>query len=163
LTGSPGDKRLPRARHHLARVDPDPHLEPKFRDRLPHFDGGAHGAERVVLVRLRDPEDGQRRVADELLDRAAVPLQDRPQLRVIAAHRLAQELGIGALAERGGADEVAEDDRDRLSDIRSGLAGDHRAAVCAARKAVGRLLAALRADRHEAEANRALGLLQQLR
>ena len=30
------------------------------------------GAERVVLVHLRHAEDGHRRVADELLDRAAV-------------------------------------------------------------------------------------------
>jgi hypothetical protein len=36
------------------------------------------------------PEDRHRRVADELLDRAAVLLQDRAQLGVVAAHHLAK-------------------------------------------------------------------------
>ena len=36
------------------------------------------------------PEDRHRRVADELLDRAAVLLQDRAQLSVVAAHHLAK-------------------------------------------------------------------------
>ena len=71
-----------RRRDDLARLDPDPDLE---RDSVllqellvergdPDLDveRGARRAERVVLVRDRDPERGHDRVARVLLDRAAV-------------------------------------------------------------------------------------------
>ena len=69
---------------HLAGVDADPELEPRavaglelvvqLGEPVPQLGGRAHGAQRVVLVHHRDAEDGHHRVADELLDRAAVPL-----------------------------------------------------------------------------------------
>jgi hypothetical protein len=46
-----------------------------------------------------------------------VPLEDHAQLGVVARHDVAEDLGIGALAERGRADEVAEHDRHGLPDI----------------------------------------------
>ena len=72
--------------------------------------GGSHRAQCVVLVRDRNPEDRHDRVADELLDGAAVALDDRAQILEVAAHARAQRLRIGRLAERGRADEVAEED-----------------------------------------------------
>ena len=82
-----GDERLSLAAHDdLARVDPDPCLQPVLGDRLAHLPCRAHGAKRVVLVRRRDPEDGHHRIADELLHRAAVTLEDRAQILEVAAH-----------------------------------------------------------------------------
>ena len=46
-------------------------------ERLAHVRGGAHRPQRVVLADVRHPEDRHHRVADELLDRAAVPLDRR--------------------------------------------------------------------------------------
>ena len=108
-------ERLAGARDDLPGVDADPHLEPEGRDGVAHLEGRAYRSQGVVLVDLRDTEDRHRRVADELLHRAAVALEDRAQLRVVAGHELAQDLRVGALTERSRADEVAEDDRDRLA------------------------------------------------
>ncbi len=55
-------------------------------DRRSHLRGGSDSAERVVLVRDRNPEDGHHRVADELLDGAAVALDDRAEILEVAAH-----------------------------------------------------------------------------
>ena len=46
---------LLRAGHHLTRVHPDPAADPQFRQRVPHLDSRAAGAERVVLVRAGTP------------------------------------------------------------------------------------------------------------
>ena len=47
-----------------------------LRDGLDEAQAGAHRALRVVLVDVRHAEDGDHGVADELLDRAAVALDD---------------------------------------------------------------------------------------
>ena len=49
---------------------------PELGQRVAHLDRRAAGAQRVVLVHLRDAEHGHDRVADELLDRPAVRLDD---------------------------------------------------------------------------------------
>ena len=59
---------------------------PSSCDGVAHLDRRPNRAQRVVLVDLREPEDGHRRVADELLDRAAVALEDRAELGVVARH-----------------------------------------------------------------------------
>ena len=59
---------------------------PRVDDGIPHLDRRTHRPQRVVLVHLRQTEDGHRRVADELLDRAAVTLEDRAQLGVVTSH-----------------------------------------------------------------------------
>ena len=74
-------------RHHrLACVDSHPHLQRERRlgcvqllDRLQHAEAGPHGPLRVVLVRHRRAEHRHHRVSDELLDRAAEPLELLPQ------------------------------------------------------------------------------------
>ena len=82
-------ERLAGARDDLPGVDADPHLEPEGRDGVAHLEGRAYRSQGVVLVDLRDTEDCHRCVADELLHRAAVALEDRAQLRVVASHELA--------------------------------------------------------------------------
>jgi hypothetical protein len=110
-------QRLAASGDDLARVDSDPHLQSERLEGVAHLDGCAHRANRIVLVDLRQAEDGHGGVADELLDGAAVVLEDRAELGVVAAHQVAQDLGVGALAQRSRADEVAEDDRHRLAHL----------------------------------------------
>ena len=65
------------------------------RQRGLHVRGGADRPQRVVLVADRQPEDGHDRIADELLDRPAVPLEGVPHRFEVAGHHLAQRLGLG--------------------------------------------------------------------
>jgi hypothetical protein len=124
VDGIPGDERLALAADDdLARVDADSRLEPVNGHRLPHLPGRTHRAQRVVLVRDGDAEDRHHRVADELLDRAAVPLEDRAEVGKVPTHARTKGLGVGGLAERGRSHEVAEehgDDLARLSLPRGG-------------------------------------------
>ncbi len=54
-------------------------------ERLAHLGRGAHGAQGVLLVDDGHAEDGHDRVADVLLDRAAVALDDLAHAREVAA------------------------------------------------------------------------------
>ena len=72
-----GREPLLRPRHHLARHHADPTLQPQLRERVAHLDRRPHRAQCVVLVHHRHAEDGHHGVADELLDGAAVALDDR--------------------------------------------------------------------------------------
>jgi hypothetical protein len=54
---------------------------------VPHLDCGPERAERVVLVHDRHAEHGHHRIADELLHRAAVPLDDRLHPLEVASSR----------------------------------------------------------------------------
>ena len=78
---------------------------------------GPYRPQRVVLVRDGDAEHSHRRVADELLHRAAVPLHDPTDLLEVAAHRAPHRLGIKPLAECRRPGHVAEDDRHRLAHL----------------------------------------------
>ena len=128
--GIPGHEPLPAdrlARHDLARVDPDPVLEgdppaprelgAQVHQRALHLGRRSHGPERVVLVHLAQAEDGHDRVADVFLDGPAVRLQDSAHPLEVARHELAKGLRVERLAEVGGALQVAEDDRDRLTGL----------------------------------------------
>ncbi len=111
VDGVSGDERLRvAADDDLAGVDADPRVEPVLDDGRAHLGRSAHRPQRVVLVRDRDPEDRHDRVADELLDGPAVPLDDRAQVLEVAAHARTKRFGIGGLPECGRADEVAEED-----------------------------------------------------
>ena len=125
----------------LAGVDADTRVETEGADGVAHLDRSANRAQRVVLVNLRQPEDRHRRVAHELLHGPTVTLEDRTELRVVAGHQLAQDLRVGPLAERGRADEVAEDDGDRLPDVCRGLR-DQDSAAGATEPLTGRILLA---------------------
>jgi hypothetical protein len=105
--------------HRLARVDSDPHLERErgvcrvqLLDRLEQAKTGPHRPLGVVLVRDRRAEHRHHGVADELLDRAAEPLELLPQPPVIRPDPRPHVLGIDSVRSRREADQVAEQDGD---------------------------------------------------
>ena len=65
------------AGHDLAGVHADPSLDAELRECLAHLHRRPAGAQRIVLVHRRHAEHGHDRVADELLHRSAVRLDDR--------------------------------------------------------------------------------------
>jgi hypothetical protein len=75
-------------------------------------------------VRDRHAEYGHHRVADELLDRAAVVLEDASHLREVSGHDAPQRLRVEPLAEGRRTGAIREHDRDRLENLmrRLGLA-----------------------------------------
>ena len=87
---------------------------PELRQRVAHLDRRPAGAERVVLVRHRHAEHRHHRVADELLHRAAVRLDDPPHPLEVTRQERLQRLRIDRLAERRRADDVAEQHRHDL-------------------------------------------------
>jgi hypothetical protein len=105
-----------------AGVDADPHLQGELRlslvqlaDRLDDPQPGPNGPLGIVLVSNRRAEDRHHCVADELLDRAAVPFELMPQTRVVRADTCANILGVGCFGGGGEADQVAEEDRHDLA------------------------------------------------
>ena len=118
---------------HFARVEPGPRHERDARraaellveplQRLAHLHRGAHGAQRVVLVDARHAEDAHHRVADELLDDAAVPLEHRLHLLEVARHDAPQRLGVELLSELRRARDVREHDRHDLARLALGRGG----------------------------------------
>ena len=124
-----GRERVPLLRvacDHLAGVDTGANLDPdsvrgvepvvQLCERLAELDCRANGAQRVVLVHDRDPERGHDRVADELLDRAAVALQHLARGLVVARPDGPKRLGIEAFPQRRRIGDVTEDERDGLPD-----------------------------------------------
>ena len=128
------------SRHDLARVHARPH-----RDRdspvalellvqpgkaLAHLGSGPDRANGVVLVQDGDSEHGHHRVADELLDRALVRLDDRLHLVEVAAHHPPQRFRVEPFAQSRRAGDVREDDRDGLAHLAGGrrFFGQDRAA-----------------------------------
>ena len=91
-------------------------------DAVDQVERGADGALGVVLVRDRRAPDGHDRVADELLDRAAVAVDDLLAVLEVARQELAHVLGVAALGERREADEVGEQDGDQAT-LRHGSRG----------------------------------------
>ena len=110
----PGRQPLLGTRDHLARVHADPSLHAQLRERRPHLHRRPAGAQRVVLVHLRHTEDRHHRVADELLHRALVRLDDRLHPLEVAGQQRLKRLRVDGLAERGRADHVAEQHGDDL-------------------------------------------------
>ena len=110
------------ARDDVARVDPDP--DPDLRavatldavregaEAVPHRERSPNGALGVVLVRLRNPEDGEHGIAGELLRRAPEALDLRVDQVEELTLKLANVLGIEQLAERSRPGEVGEEHGD---------------------------------------------------
>ncbi len=97
----------------LAGQDAGPRLDARAEDadRVDQLEAGPHGSLGVVLVGRRGAPDGHHRVADELLDGAAVAADDvRGELEV-PAQGLAHLLRVAALREGREADQVREQDR----------------------------------------------------
>ena len=76
------------------------------------LESGSHRSFGVVLLRDRDAPDRHDRVADELLDDAAIAADDGPGEVEVARENLSYFLGVSFLRERREADEVAEQHRD---------------------------------------------------
>ena len=75
----------------------------------------AHG---VVGARRGDAEGGHDGVADDLLDGAAVRLENEPHLVEVAGQQLAERLGVEPLPKARRALQVGVDDRDGATDLR---------------------------------------------
>ncbi len=124
--GRTGRERLVRAaaREHLARREPDPHLQAhaeiacglvvETSDGVANLDCRPRGAERVVLVRERRPEHGHDGVADELLDHAAVPRDGSGGGFEVPAQQRAQRFRVERDGEPGRIGEVGVEDRREL-------------------------------------------------
>ena len=65
-------------------------------------------------MRRGNPEDRHHRVADELLDRSAVRLEDHASCLEGPREALADDLGVVLDPEGGRADDVSEEDGDEL-------------------------------------------------
>ena len=92
------------------------------RHRLDELERRADGPLGIVLVDDRRAPDGHDRIADELLDRAAVALDDLARQVEVARQRVADILRVALLGKRREADEVREQDADELS-LRAAAAG----------------------------------------
>src|SRR5262249_54748390 len=79
-------------------------------DRLLDFDGGARGSKRVVLVDRRHAEYRHHGVADELLDRSAVPTQHAGDRVEVTQHHPAERLRVDTLGQSRRVSDVDEDD-----------------------------------------------------
>jgi hypothetical protein len=111
----------------LARQDAGPSLDggPERPDGVDELERGSDRALRVVLVGDRGSPYRHDRVADELLDRPAIPADDVPCEIEVARQRVADVLGVTALSERGEPDEIREEDADdaALRDVARGRGG----------------------------------------
>jgi hypothetical protein len=112
------DERVARRRDDVAAVDADPHVEPEPLDAGAEVDCRPNGPQGVVLVQLRNAEDGHDGVADELLDRSAVALE-RPSRRIeVALLQQSNGLGVETFRPARVAHHVAEEDGDDLAYLR---------------------------------------------
>jgi hypothetical protein len=98
------------AGHDLPGVHADTRLDAELWERRAHLRRRAHGPQRVVLVRDRHAEDGHHGVADELLDAAAVTLDDVLHALEVAREQPSECLRVGRLTQRRRASDVAEQD-----------------------------------------------------
>src|SRR5215468_5566559 len=99
-------------------------------------------------MRLRDSEDGHHRIADELFHRAAVELDDALHPVEIAHEKGAKWFRVEALAERGRAGEVAEENGDGLPLLACGLGGDRTTARLTEARTSAELMTARGAEGH---------------
>ena len=128
VDGIAGDEEVAAGRaggQHLAGADADadrdalglrPALVPALQA-PEHAAGSAHGPQRIVLVGRRHAEHGHDRVADELLDRAALRRDLLGHRREVVGHHRPHVLGVHLLRARGRADDVREEHRDELEHL----------------------------------------------
>src|SRR5262249_32747525 len=107
-----GGELTPERDQRLAGGDADPHGELEL---VADRERRTHGPLRIVLVRQRRSEQGQHRVARELLHRAPEALELGANALVVRPQQSIHVLGIERFGARREADEVAEEDRDDLA------------------------------------------------
>ena len=100
-------------------ADADLQIEPlvlgvQLVDRAADGERRSNGSLRIVLVRDRSAEQRDHRVADELLDRAAVALQLGSEAGIVGREPRSDVLRVHLLGLRGRADDVGEEDGDEL-------------------------------------------------
>jgi hypothetical protein len=118
---------------------------------------GPNGPFGIILVRHRRTEDGHHRVPDELLDRAATPLEFCTKAGVIRRKHSTHVLRIELLRMRGEADEIDEHDRHDLPFLRRARRwrrGQRRGTKRAERKLARQILATRRTARHQPSLSR---------
>ena len=130
VAGDEGGPGLGVARHDLARVHPGPEADgdPALRLELAvhgaqgvaDLPGGPDRPQGVVLVDRGDPEHRHHRIADELLDRPPVALDDRAHRGEVAGHQGPQRLGVQLLAQGRRPGHVGEQDRHDLAHLARG-------------------------------------------
>src|SRR5438045_835228 len=103
-----GSRSRPADHERLAGVDADAHADvvAVAADRVADRERSADGALRVVLARHGRAEERHHRIADELLDRAAVALELAADALPEAVEQPPHVLGIELLRPRGDADAV---------------------------------------------------------
>ena len=122
-----GHGRLPGQRRSAGRQPADA-ADADGGHRLDQVHGRPNCTLGIILVGDRRTPDRHDRVADELLDRAAVALDDLARRREVAREELTDILGVPVLGCGGEANEVGEEDRDEASfGLRRGSQG-HAAA-----------------------------------
>src|SRR5207344_79407 len=136
----------------LSRVHREAELQPVLLGPVANSEGRTHRALGVVAERYGRPEHAHDRVADELLHASAEALELRADALVVGTEERANVLGVEALGAGGEAHEISEEDGDDASFL-AGAArvGERRAAGIAELRAVGILLSASCAGRHDAE------------
>ncbi len=110
-----GERRVGLVDDHLARLDPDPGLEPELPNVLEDPEACSDRAIRVVLVGLRDPERGHDRVAGEFLHRAAVGLDAAGDAVEEARDAAPCDLGVFTGEKLGRANEIGKKNRRQLA------------------------------------------------
>ncbi len=77
----------------------------------------ANGSQHIVIARERQAEHRHDGIADDLLDRPAIGLEDGPHLVEVEGQDLAQRLRIELLTEARRALQIRGDDRDPVPDL----------------------------------------------
>ena len=103
--------------HDRPGVHADPSRDPEVRKRGAHLNRRTAGPERIVLVCHRHSEDSHHGIADELLHRPAVALDDSLHPREIARQQGPQRLRIRRLAQRRRTCHIAEHHGHRLAHL----------------------------------------------
>ena len=159
VDGVAGHEPLLRAGDHLAGVEPNSQLKRdpvvlrelvvQENERVSELGSGSKGAERVIFVRGRHTEDAHHRIADELLDRAAVTLEAPSRHLKVACHHATERLGVEPLTEHCRSGHVREKHSDDLARLAHHCRrGNSGAAPVAEACRVGVLLTAARAGAH---------------
>jgi hypothetical protein len=92
-----------------------------MRQRFPHLDGRPDGTQRIVLVQFRKPEHRHHGIADELRERATMPLDDRLHALEIVRKDVVKRFRINPLAQSGRVDNVREENGDLSTKLLRGL------------------------------------------
>ena len=155
VDGVSGRESFGRPSYDFSRIDADARLDAELGQGVSHLHRSPAGPERVILVHLGDAEDGHDRVADELLHRSPVRLDDPLHTLEVAGEQGAERLRVGRLAQRGRAGYVAENDGDDLALLsRGGCGRERRCAVRTEGEFALALAPTLRANEHVSRLDR---------